>query len=183
MDSYVKQFNKYYDETWMTVRKIAYRILKNVDDADDVTQEVFFKLFNYLKYSGEIKHLVPWLDIVTKRLAFDYLRTKRPVLLDNIQIEVPDTASRVVNSIIIQDAFRKLAEKNMVWYETVCLHYFLGIPINDVAKIMKCSNFAVHSYIYRSRKYLQNDPYFEDIHWAIIMIYMSELIRYIKFMN
>ena len=49
MDSYVKQFNKYYDETRMTVRKIAYRILKNVDDADDVTQEVFFKLFNYFK--------------------------------------------------------------------------------------------------------------------------------------
>jgi RNA polymerase sigma-70 factor, ECF subfamily len=61
-----------------SVFRLAWRLLGNVDDAADVAQEVFLKLYRNLDTLHEERDIGPWLYRVTVNAAHDVLRKRRP---------------------------------------------------------------------------------------------------------
>jgi RNA polymerase sigma-70 factor, ECF subfamily len=60
------------------VFRLAYRLTGNIEDAKDVSQEVFLKVHRSLASLDGARDLSPWLYRVTVNAANDLLRKRRP---------------------------------------------------------------------------------------------------------
>jgi RNA polymerase sigma-70 factor (ECF subfamily) len=70
-------FRKVVEGTQGFVYAVAYRLLGNVTDAEDATQEAFVKLWkNMAKYNPEIK-LTTWLYRIVTNVCLDELKSSR----------------------------------------------------------------------------------------------------------
>ena len=66
------------------VFRIAYRVLGNVADAQDVAQEVFMKLHRSLATFDAVRDFRPWLNRVTANACTDALRRRKaPLTLEH----------------------------------------------------------------------------------------------------
>ena len=67
------------------VFKVAYGVLRNSHDAEDVVQEVFLRV--HRKGTEGVQDLPAWLATIAFRLALD--RTRKPQALDIAEFELP----------------------------------------------------------------------------------------------
>ncbi len=67
------------------VYKFVYRYLRNLDDANDVTQETFIKAWKHLRRFDTSKRFTPWLLTIAKNTALDFIKRKKPVLFSKIE--------------------------------------------------------------------------------------------------
>jgi RNA polymerase sigma-70 factor, ECF subfamily len=70
------------------VFKVAYGVLRNSHDAEDVVQEVFLRV--HRSGAREVRDLPAWLATIAFRLAID--RKRKPEALDIAEFELPATA-------------------------------------------------------------------------------------------
>lgn len=73
MDSYEKLYTKYHT----LVYGVVFTVLKNKENTEDVTQEVFTKIYNMNKEKLPSKGELSWLYIVSKNEALGYIRKKK----------------------------------------------------------------------------------------------------------
>lgn len=62
----------------------VFKLVKNKEDADDITQEVFIKAWKNLKKYDHKKNLKTWLFSIAKNTTFDKLRKKKSVTFSNL---------------------------------------------------------------------------------------------------
>lgn len=67
------------------VYKFVYRYLRNVDDANDVTQETFLKAWRYLRRFDTKKKFTTWILAIAKNTALDFIKRKKPMLFSKIE--------------------------------------------------------------------------------------------------
>ncbi len=81
-----------------SVLRTAYGVLGSAQEADDVAQEVFIKVWNNLpQYHGQEGAFASWLYRIAVNTAIDVLRRQHhEVPLDDMQIEVQDAPEETV---------------------------------------------------------------------------------------
>lgn len=140
------------------VYRIAFSRTQNVQDAQDITQDVFLK---YLKYTQagntfhEEDHRKAWLLKVAVNTGNTYVKTAwfrhRASLT-----EVSDMTEAATDSIgeksEVYYAVMALPEKYRV---VVHLFYFEELSIKEIGQILKMSETAVKSRLHRSREMLK----------------------------
>src|SRR5581483_8844407 len=62
---------------WRRVFNIAYKFVARYDDAEDLTQEIFVKLFRSLGTYDRRANFETWLTRVTRNLCIDHYRRRR----------------------------------------------------------------------------------------------------------
>jgi hypothetical protein len=67
---------RYLKPVYGFVRSFVY----DADVADDITQEVFVKVWKHISRYDTEQPFRPWLYIIAKRTTFDFLKKKRPSL-------------------------------------------------------------------------------------------------------
>lgn len=67
-------FNKIYEEYYETIYKRIVYFLNDTHAAEDLTQEVFIKLYNF---PPEHDNIAAWLNKVSANLSYNYLRDKK----------------------------------------------------------------------------------------------------------
>ena len=82
-DSFSYAFNQYAD----TVYRVAVHNTQNNTDAEDITQEVFLRLFNSGKHFKDAEHIKAWLIRVTINLCRDEMRKKKTAQLSLSAVE------------------------------------------------------------------------------------------------
>ena len=65
-----------YDHFSAAIHSFAYRLLGNQEDADDVTQEAFIKVYYRLGQLRDAARLRPWLYRIAYNLCMDHLRKR-----------------------------------------------------------------------------------------------------------
>lgn len=79
------EYENIYEYFHDTVENIAFSILKNKDDSQDVTQDVFVKIYNMNKSVLPERKEWSWIYTVTKNLSIDYIRKhKKTLCLDEL---------------------------------------------------------------------------------------------------
>lgn len=63
------------------VRNIAFSILKNKDDSEEIMQEVFIKIHNIAKEKLPETGEINWLYVVTKNITIDFIKKKKIQLI------------------------------------------------------------------------------------------------------
>lgn len=132
------------------VFRTAYRILGNQEDAQDAAQEVFLRLYKYLKKFDDSRELAPWLYRMTVNACRDLLR-KRPHTE-----ELPDTLPAQESAAIDLTAERRwmaaalntLPEKERA---ALVLRDIEGLSTAEVADILGSTETTVRSQICRAR--------------------------------
>mgnify|MGYP004662460385 FL=1 len=130
-------FEKLYNNYNKLIYSIAYSILKNKQDTEDVVQIVFEKLYLVDKEKLPNRNETSWLYSVTKNETINYLkRNKNNIDLDSIYNIEDD--NNEINKIIDQDSYNRLIDKlNDKEKETISLKIVSNLSFEEIGKLLK----------------------------------------------
>ncbi len=144
---------------------IAYKITKNVADAEDVVQDVCLKIWHRREEFAEYNNVAAYSTTMTKNLSIDRTRTRHytsdeTILENHIADEpLPDRLMEEKDSkAIISEIIRKLPPLQQKVFEMKDLH---GYETNEIAASMDVTVEAVRNNLSRARKRLR-DLYLES---------------------
>lgn len=102
-----------YDEYSGLVYGVALRVLRNVEAAEDVVQEVFLQLWrNPASFDGRRGRLAPWLAVMSRHKAVDLLRKlKFEVGSDGSSLSEPSPSQLSAHCAVDADKAKRLMER------------------------------------------------------------------------
>ena len=138
---------------------VAFHVLGRVEDARDVTQEAFVRLFRSLGKYDYARSFYTWFYRIVMNLAIDLLRKQkstRATSLDDLNGSVGDTPADGTDAV-------ELAEQNgQVWqvlgkldtkFRTVLvLRDIHGMSCREIAPILKVTHATVRWRLHRGRR-------------------------------
>jgi RNA polymerase sigma-70 factor (ECF subfamily) len=132
------------------VRAHVLRVVKDADDADDVTQQVFAKLLTGLdRYRPGEAPFIVWVLRIARNAAIDHVRRARTDALDDVRRARPcdDHGAEEVRS-ALRAALVLLPQGQR---EVLLLTHLVGLSPCEIAADLGCSVRAVHGLHYRGR--------------------------------
>lgn len=145
-DEYIETIVKAHSNSMF---KAAYAILRNRDDAEDVTQEAFMKLMESKPHFSDSEHAKAWLLRVTINLSKNMLKAswRKNKTENNEELSYTENESDEVLFCVM-----KLEES----YRTVIhLYYYEGYSTNEIAYILKLPSATVRTRLKRARAKLR----------------------------
>ena len=149
---------------------IAYRMLGNVEDASDVTQEALIKIYKSLdKYQGK-SSFSTWVYSIVNNTCIDFIRKHKKsnvIYLDqeiqgkdgSFKMEISDEMNtpeylfeKQETQKMVQDAINQL---NVDHREIIVLRDINGFSYQEIAGMLNCSEGTVKSRINRARGHLK----------------------------
>ena len=166
IDRVIKGENNAYaelvDRYKQMVYTLAYKIVKNREDAEEVAQDTFVKAYNALNdFKGDSKFST-WLYKIAYYRSLDYLKkNKRQVETTKIDIseeyniasldDALDALEAKDRTEIIKHAIQKLPGEDSV---LITLYYFETLSMNEISKVMGISPNTIKVRLFRGRKRL-----------------------------
>ena len=157
-------FNRIYKKYKSFVSKILYSYIKDKDEANDIANIVFLKVYEKLEKFTAYDSFGGWLRIITNNTAIDYLRRTKyvPIVSDTLDsrlvsnVPADSNETDLVNRLTYEqllEEFNALSEHA----QKVCkLFYLDNMTSKDIGKTLKMSENTVKSHLRRSRQRLQN---------------------------
>ena len=146
---------------------LIYRIVGNVDDAQDLTQETFIKALQRQSQLKDLDKAAHWLSRIASNTAIDHLRRNKKVSFTEIS-ETPEpiviSQSETPEQLLLRGERRTqldgglaiLTERERM---VLLLRDVEDVPADEVARQMNCSMATVRSHIANARikfrKYLE----------------------------
>jgi RNA polymerase sigma factor (sigma-70 family) len=139
--------------------KIIYNfIYNNVGDqavAEDITQEVFIKIWKNIRKFDQTKNFKPWIFQIAKNASIDYLRKKKSIpfsrfenekgqnpLTENIAEKPLNLLENISDKEVLESAIKNLSSKDR---EMVELRYTKGLSFKEISDRLKESINTVKS--------------------------------------
>ncbi|MBN2031577.1 RNA polymerase sigma factor [bacterium] len=161
-------YKKFLDKEKNRILSYAYYFLRNWEDAEDVTQEVFVKLWQY-RDKIEQNKVTPWIMRVAHNQCIDLIRKKKAdkryfgVSLDNHLHITSQKSDKILNpelsyeyselQKLILNALEMLTEKTR---SMLLLHYFQGYKYDVIGEILNTNVNTVKVGIHRGKKLLRD---------------------------
>lgn len=122
--------------------------------AEDVAQEAFAEVCRNLGSLRDGNHFPKWLRTICHRTAIRMARDRwknrmEPLESVNEPISPAPPADEFKKD--VQSAMKRLSVSAR---EVVHLHYFSGLPYDEIARILKSTPEAVHGRLQRARRFL-----------------------------
>jgi len=146
---------------------LAYDLIGNYYDAQDVAQNVFFQAFKNITFFKAQSSFSTWLYRITTNAAIDFQRSKkrrwtlslnRPLSEDKDERELIDVLqdkSKPVDEKFEDQNLKDLIEKTTEslppqQQAAFVLKYFHGKPTEEIAEILNCDPITVRGHILRA---------------------------------
>jgi RNA polymerase sigma-70 factor (ECF subfamily) len=135
------------------VVNIAYSLVGNLSDAEDIAQETFIKVYHSLNTFKAQAKFSSWLYRITMNTAYDLLRRNKhkAAQLDDIDLsgisDKKDPAD-ILSREVIQDALDKLPYN---FRSTLVLREIEGLSYEEISQALNISIGTVESRISRAR--------------------------------
>jgi RNA polymerase sigma-70 factor (ECF subfamily) len=157
------EFEKLYCEHKGRVFSTVYRLVGNRPDAEDVTQDVFVKVYKNLEsFRGE-SAISTWIYRITVNTCFDFLRKrKRQAAISLEECAEPSTGPQGLKQLVetmaakLPDAYRKV----------FVLYDIQGLKHAEIAETLGITEGASKSLLHRARARLRQrlGPYVKGWH-------------------
>ena len=143
-------FEELYSKYSKLIYKIAYSILKNKSDAEDVMQLVFEKIYSMDKENLPTKNETSWIYSVTKNETLNYFKSNRNnINLDDIY-EIEDN-NQEISKIIDQENYNRLISKlNDNEKEIISLKIISNFSFEEIGKILNMPTGTVKWRYYKA---------------------------------
>lgn len=144
------------------VLNIVYSIIGRDRESEDITQEVFLKVYHNLRSFRRHSQFSTWLYRIVVNTTYSFVRRRNNVVGDESTLankESPgrDPAGELLTKereSILQRAMGKVPVKFMA---AMVLKDIEGLSYRDIAGILHCSIGTVESRIYRARQFLKEE--------------------------
>jgi RNA polymerase sigma-70 factor (ECF subfamily) len=152
----VDRQNRFVSEHLRRIFRQIYRIVGNVEDAQDLTQEAFIKALQHEEQLKDEKKAAHWLSKIATNTAIDFLRRSGRASfceLDEAPQSHGDSPEQLVlrseHRIYLEDGLRLLSPRERA---ALLLRDVEGLPAEEVARQLECSMATVRSHIANARK-------------------------------
>ena len=147
--------NRFVSEHLRRIFVQIYRIVDNVADAQDLTQEAFIKALQRQEQLKDDQKAAHWLSRIATNTAIDFLRRSGRVSYCEIDVapesqdESPeDLLLRSEQRDYLEDGLRLLTARERA---ALMLRDVEGLPAEEVAQRLDCSKATVRSHIANAR--------------------------------
>ncbi|HEX2523319.1 MAG TPA: sigma-70 family RNA polymerase sigma factor [Terriglobia bacterium] len=141
-----------------------YRFTGNSGESEDLAHEVFIKVFRSASRYEPRAAFSTWLYRIATNLALNYLRDHRPQLAtsldwgseeeDRSRTELRDKMTLVEDQLLAQERVEQIRQALAALPENqrlaVVLTKYQELSLKEAAEVMKCSEAAVKSLIFRA---------------------------------
>lgn len=156
----VTEYNSCVDKYLKMVYRISFHYFGNREDAEDVSQDVFLKLYSHnTKFESE-EELKAWLIRVTTNTCHSYFRNpfrKRKTEIDEKEIEntVGSSSSEqeIINRKVVMDAVMSLPERYRI---VVYLYYYEEYSICQISNTLNIKETTIQTRLSRAREKLKS---------------------------
>jgi len=139
--------------------RVAYGILRNREDAEDVTQEAFAKAYKSFSSLRDRERFRSWVVKIAWRMALDMLRSrKRRIVREEVHAEITDTSDLVTNMVDrhraaeVWRAIDSLPEKMRI---VVILANIEEHDTQEIASMLDVPEGTVKSRLFHARRQLK----------------------------
>lgn len=165
----VRAFEFLFDKYREKVYRIAYRFVRHREDALEVTQDVFLRVYRGLPKFRTNSKFFTWLYRVTANRAIDFTRSRKSRAAVEVEAQIleataslppgrsasPDPSAvaqeRELEE-LLQEAVQHLSEKHRTVF---LLHAMENLSYREIAEVMGSSMGTVMSRLFYARKKLQ----------------------------
>ena len=136
--------------------KTCYLILKDREEAEDVVQETFIKVFNKIDTFQEKSGLYTWIYAIALNLSRDRIRIKQDILeLKDEWIGNEDVESQVEMNIDRELLRKEIFTMNSLYREILVLFYFEELSIKEISNLLNEKEGTIKSKLFRGRNMLK----------------------------
>lgn len=167
------RFNELMSETYRKVYNMAYRLAGSRTDAEDLTQDAYFRAYrSFTDYEGD-RPFENWIFRIVTRLYLDLLRSRRrrvksvsydtPLIAasgdENLYFEMPDRSPNP-EQVMLENAFGEDLQKvlNTLTPEQrtlITLADVEGVPYRDIAETLGKPVGTIRSRLHRTHKLIR----------------------------
>ena len=154
LDAYSELVARYAPQAY----RVALRLLGNHHDAEDIAQESLVAVWQHLVSFKAESSFPTWLYQIVTRRALNRITRARPVSSLDLLSEVSDQdagpAVETERSQATDAVSAAVAALPPLQRVAVVLHYFEGLPYEEIVRITGMTLPAVRSHLYRGRRAL-----------------------------
>jgi len=150
--------NRFISDNLRRIFRLIYRIVGNVDDAQDLTQEAFIKALQRQDQLKELDKAAHWLSRIASNTAIDFLRRNGKVNFCEIDslVEPLSEPSETPEQALLRSEHRAYLEEGLAVLTdrertALLLRDVEELPAELVAEHMNCSKATVRSHIANAR--------------------------------
>jgi RNA polymerase sigma-70 factor, ECF subfamily len=166
----LQAFERLFEQYHRGIYNTIYQMVRSDADAADLTQDVFVRAWKALPRLETPEAFVSWLYRIATNLTRNWIRDNSRVRQESLDQpfgdedeggtrDIPDlradplavSQTREVQD-TVQRAIQGLSPDHRM---VVTLHHLEGLPVEEIAKIMKCSVGTVKSRLSRARENLR----------------------------
>ena len=144
-----------------SVFNVCYRITGNRQEAEDLTQESFFRAYQKLSRYDPSRPFGPWMRTLAANLCYNHIKKSRlqRVPLEDEKDQIKDNPSTDPENLLemsqehreLYQALWKLPDNQRIALE---LRHFQGLSYQDMAEALNLPLNTVRSHLYRGRQNL-----------------------------
>jgi len=137
------------------IYSFVYKNVGNTSEAEDITQEVFIKIWKNIKKFDQNKNFKPWIFQIAKNTSIDFLRKKKSipfskfenekgqnVLLENMADEPSNLVGNLSDKGVLAEASLGLNDKEQ---KIIKLRHTQGMSFKEIADVFEESINTVKS--------------------------------------
>ena len=154
------EYNTCVERYLKMVYRISFHYFGNREDAEDVSQDVFIKLYSSKISTKNDEEIKAWLIRVTTNTCHSYFRNpfrrKRIDIDENEIADIVDTGSSeqdIVNRKVVMDAVMSLPEHYRI---IVYLFYYEEYSIGQISNILRIKETTIQTRLSRAREKLRS---------------------------
>ena len=147
-----REITEIYKQYVKTVYRIALMMLKNVSEAEDVTQTVFIKLIESNKNFESDNHLKAWLIVTTRNACKNILKSgwhSKRVGYESI------TEESYIDDESAKELWEKIISLDEKYKLPIYLHYYEGYKTEEIAKMLKINHATIRTQLRVAREKLK----------------------------
>ncbi len=161
-------------ETYRKVYNMAYRLAGNRTDAEDLTQDAYYRAYrSFREYEGD-RPFENWIFRIVTRLFLDLLRSRRRRIKavsydtplqrdsgdDNLYFEMPDRSpnpeQELMSGALSEDLHRALESLSPEQRLLITLADVEGVPYKDIADMLDKPVGTIRSRLHRTHKLIRH---------------------------
>src|SRR5437764_3118987 len=147
--------NRFVSDNMRRIFIQIYRIVGNVSDAQDLTQEAFIKALQHQEQLKDEQKAAHWLSRIATNTAIDFVRRTSRVTFCEID-QAPESHSETAEESLLRSEQRNYLEDGLRLLSpreraALILRDVEGLPAEEVAKRLNCSKATVRSHIANAR--------------------------------
>jgi len=160
----VEAFGDIYEGCYKLVYTTCYGILKNEEDARDVAQDVFVRIYEKIDTLKNPTAYGKWMKLVASNMSLDFIRRNSHTYNAEEDADLDLMASdwemfdSLPDSFIEEEEKREIINKVLrdslseVQYQTIFMYYFSEMPLSSIAESMECPEGTVKTRLMHAKE-------------------------------